>query len=91
VHLLSFIVRPSSTLHWSTLVEISGPTERVKAREEHIRETWVRAMEARIVRDELKRCQRTEGVNTLETCQHLADRYLTMLKENRVRLPAYRR
>jgi hypothetical protein len=42
-------------------------------------------MEARIVREELSRCQRAEGVNHYESCQHLAERYLTMLKENRVR------
>jgi hypothetical protein len=56
----------------------------VKAREQHVRESWVRAMEARLVREELSRCQRAEGVNSYETCQHLADRYLAMLRDNRV-------
>jgi NADH dehydrogenase (ubiquinone) 1 beta subcomplex subunit 10 len=64
-----------------------GPAERVKAREAHIRESWVRAMEARIVRDELQRCQRAEGVNSYETCRDLAERYLSMLRDNRVRAP----
>jgi NADH dehydrogenase (ubiquinone) 1 beta subcomplex subunit 10 len=43
-------------------------------------------MEARLVRDELARCQRAEGVNTNETCQALAERYLAMLRDNRVRV-----
>ena len=59
-------------------------TARVTAREEHIRESWVRAMEAKLVRDELNKCQRTEGVNHYETCKYLADRYIEMLRENRV-------
>jgi len=58
---------------------------RLKARDEHLRESWVRAMEARIVRDELKKCQRGEGVNHLENCKWLADKYADMLKENRVK------
>ncbi|EPQ52748.1 hypothetical protein GLOTRDRAFT_131987 [Gloeophyllum trabeum ATCC 11539] len=58
---------------------------RLKARDDHLRESWVRAMEARIVRDELKKCQRGEGVNHLENCKWLADKYANMLKENRVK------
>ena len=42
-------------------------------------------MEARLVRDELEKCQRAEGVNHYENCKWLAEKYLTMLKENRVR------
>ena len=42
-------------------------------------------MEARIVQDNLQKCYRIEGVNHLENCKHLADRYAEMLKENRVR------
>ena len=56
-----------------------------KARDEHIRESWVRAMEARIVQDNLQKCYRIEGVNHFENCKHLADRYTEMLRENRVR------
>lgn len=41
-------------------------------------------MEARIVRDNLQKCYRVEGVNNIESCKHLADRYTQMLKENRV-------
>lgn len=46
----------------------------------------MRAMEARIVQTNLQKCYRIEGVNHLEKCQHLADRYTDMLRENRVRL-----
>ncbi|EKM82102.1 hypothetical protein AGABI1DRAFT_55256 [Agaricus bisporus var. burnettii JB137-S8] len=54
-------------------------------RENHLRESWVKAMEARIVRDELEKCQKGEGVNHYENCRWLADKYITMLKENRVK------
>ncbi|KAH8100903.1 hypothetical protein BXZ70DRAFT_972107 [Cristinia sonorae] len=54
-------------------------------REEHTRESWVRAMEARIVNDNLLKCHRIEGVNHYEKCKHLADRYLELLKDARVK------
>jgi len=54
-------------------------------REHHIRESWIKAMEARLVRKELEKCQRTEGVNHYENCHWLSEKYLTMLKENKVR------
>lgn len=58
---------------------------KLKAREEHIRETWIKAMEARIVRDNLSKCQKVESVNHYERCKDLAERYADMLKENKVR------
>jgi len=58
---------------------------KLKAREEHIRETWVKAMEARIVRDNLSKCQKVEGVNHYERCKDLAERYTDMLRENKVK------
>jgi len=42
-------------------------------------------MEARIVRDNLSKCQKVEGVNHYERCKDLAERYADMLKENRVK------
>jgi hypothetical protein len=57
----------------------------VKARDEHVRENWIRAMEAKLVADELSKCRRSEGVNSYETCKDFAERYLVMLKDNRVR------
>jgi hypothetical protein len=56
------------------------------ARDAHVRESWVRAMEARIVRDQLQSCYRAEGVNHYETCRELSEMYITLLRENRVRL-----
>ena len=41
-------------------------------------------MEARIVRDSLQKCHRIEGVNSLENCKDLAEKYTQMLKDNRV-------
>lgn len=43
-------------------------------------------MEARIVRDNLSKCQKIEGVNHYEKCHDLAERYADMLKDNRVRV-----
>jgi len=54
------------------------------SREEHIRETWIKAMEARIVRDELIKCQKMEGVNNYSECKHLSELYLRLMRENKV-------
>lgn len=64
-------------------------TERIRARDQHVRESWVRAMEAKIVRDELNKCQRVEGVNHYENCRELSEKYLSMLRDNRVRIHSY--
>lgn len=36
-----------------------------------IREQWVQSMMARLVREEMGKCYRREGVNHLEKCGHL--------------------
>jgi len=59
--------------------------EKLRQREDHIRESWVRAMEARIVREELVKCQRTEGVNHYENCKEWSERYISMLEDARVK------
>jgi hypothetical protein len=43
-------------------------------------------MEARIVRGELQKCYRGEGVNQLQNCKELAERYASMIRENKVSL-----
>lgn len=43
-------------------------------------------MEARIVRGELQKCYRGEGVNQLQNCKELAERYAGMIRENKVSL-----
>ncbi|KZT73100.1 hypothetical protein DAEQUDRAFT_762457 [Daedalea quercina L-15889] len=57
---------------------------RIKERETHIRESWVRTMEAKIVRDSMQKCFRIEGVNYNEKCKDLAEKYTQMLRENKV-------
>ncbi|WVN86979.1 uncharacterized protein L203_102154 [Cryptococcus depauperatus CBS 7841] len=57
---------------------------RIQAREKHIHESWIKAMEARIVRDELTKCYRGEGVNSLQNCKHLAEMYVGMVRDNKV-------
>ncbi|KAI9845119.1 MAG: hypothetical protein M1838_001864 [Thelocarpon superellum] len=51
------------------------------------REQWVKSMMARLVRDELGRCYYREGVNHLEKCGGLRERYFELLKDSRV--PGY--
>lgn len=58
---------------------------KLQERDDFIRESWVKAMEAKLVRDELEKCQKTEGVNHYENCRWLADKYLQMLRDNRVK------
>jgi len=68
-------------------LSLTTSTAKIQEREELVRESWVKAMEARLVRDELVKCQRHEGVNHLENCKWLSEKYLLMLKENKVRRP----
>ena len=67
-----------------TAKELSTSIARLAEREQTIRESWVRAMEAKLIRDQLDRCYQTEGVNHMESCKDLRERYLDMLRENRV-------
>lgn len=55
-----------------------------RAREHYIRESWVKMMEARIVREELAKCYAHEGVNRIENCKELAEQYFPMIRENQV-------
>ncbi|KAG1872079.1 hypothetical protein C8R48DRAFT_696748 [Suillus tomentosus] len=77
------------SLATATMSEFADKAEFIKSklqeREEFVRESWVKAMEARLVRDELVKCHRLEGVNHLENCRWLSDKYISMLKENKVK------
>ncbi|KAJ6631022.1 putative NADH-ubiquinone oxidoreductase 12 kDa subunit mitochondrial precursor [Mycena sp. CBHHK59/15] len=55
------------------------------ARDELIKESWVKTMEVRLVRDELEKCRKGEGVNSLENCKWLAEKYAQMLRDNKLR------
>lgn len=61
-----------------------GPIEKIAARDEHVRESWIKAMEARIVRGELQKCHKYEGVNHYENCKELAEKYAHMIRDNAV-------
>ncbi|BGP34481.1 hypothetical protein JCM10296v2_006302 [Rhodotorula toruloides] len=58
--------------------------EILQSRDEKIRQDWIGIMETRIVREELAKCWRTEGVNAYEQCHHLTEQYLDMLRTNRL-------
>ncbi|KAF7327454.1 hypothetical protein MKEN_00323500 [Mycena kentingensis (nom. inval.)] len=59
--------------------------KRVAERDEHVRESWVKAMEVRLVREELEKCRKGEGPNALENCKWLADKYVQMLQDNKLK------
>lgn len=50
----------------------------------HARETAVRKAELKLVRLTLDQCAKTEGVNSVENCQHLVRQYLRMMKSHKV-------
>ena len=45
------------------------------AQDSIIREQWVQSMMARLIREEMGKCYRREGVNHLEKCGHLRGRF----------------
>lgn len=59
-------------------------TATLAERDEKVRESWVRTMEARIVREELQKCQKAEGINHYQVCHDLAQRYMGLLKDAKV-------
>ncbi|CAO3587806.1 unnamed protein product [Absidia cylindrospora] len=52
------------------------------ARHQKIRDDWVKAMEARLIKEKLDECYKTEGVNHYASCRDLANLYLKAIKEN---------
>ncbi|KAK4155508.1 mitochondrial ribosomal protein L37-domain-containing protein [Chaetomidium leptoderma] len=61
-------------------------TKRLKqAQDAIIREQWVQVMMGRLVREELSKCYYREGVNHLEKCGRLRERYLDLLKNAKVK------
>ncbi|KAK4250790.1 hypothetical protein C7999DRAFT_38158 [Corynascus novoguineensis] len=61
-------------------------TKRLKqAQDAIIREQWVQVMMGRLVREELSKCYYREGVNHLEKCGRLRERYLQLLSTAKVK------
>ncbi|ORY98822.1 hypothetical protein BCR43DRAFT_488229 [Syncephalastrum racemosum] len=54
------------------------------ARNQKIRDDWVKAMEGRLLKEKLDECYRTEGVNHYNKCREIADAYLKAVKDNKV-------
>ncbi|PGG95305.1 hypothetical protein AJ80_09984 [Polytolypa hystricis UAMH7299] len=55
------------------------------ARDSIIREQWVRSMMSRLVGEELGKCYKREGVNHLEKCGVLRDKYFELLGERKIK------
>lgn len=68
---------------------LNPPMEEVRAkleaRDAHTRESWINAMEAKLVGEELSKCRKGEGVNAYQNCKHLADLYLELLRDASVK------
>lgn len=60
------------------------PAKRAE-RDHIIREQWVKAMELRIVQEQLSKCHKSEGVNHYENCKDWSERYLNLLEDSKVR------
>jgi hypothetical protein len=71
----------------TTYVNYRSSTAKLQERDELMRESWVKVMELRLVRAELDKCHKAEGVNHYENCRWLAEKYLHMMRENRVYFP----
>ena len=66
-------------------VYIAKYTPEVRAaRANKIREQWITVMQSRLLREELSKCQRSEGVNSYENCKAFAERYIDSLKNAKV-------
>jgi hypothetical protein len=46
-----------------------------------VRESWIKAMMLRLVRDQLNACYKDNGVNHYENCAHLSELYLKWMRE----------
>lgn len=47
------------------------------AQDSIIREQWVQSMMARLIREELGKCYRKEGVNHLQNCQQIRGKWVS--------------
>eukprot|EP00741_Cyanophora_paradoxa_P019587 tig00021133_g18908.t1 len=56
------------------------PVVYLRQKEHVFWEKWALVGEMRLVREELTRCHRREGVNALHNCRELAKKYLEMCK-----------
>ncbi|KAL8824440.1 MAG: hypothetical protein Q9170_008155 [Blastenia crenularia] len=50
-----------------------------------IKEQWVKSMMSRLIRQELAKCYYREGVNHLEKCGKLRERYMQSMKDITIR------
>lgn len=55
------------------------------AQDSVLREQWVKSMMVRLVREDLGACYYREGVNHLDKCSALREKYLDLLKHTRVK------
>ncbi|KAH6619790.1 NADH-ubiquinone oxidoreductase [Chaetomium sp. MPI-SDFR-AT-0129] len=61
-------------------------TKALKAAQDAIiREQWIQVMMGRLVREELSKCYYREGINHLENCGRLRERYIQLLETAKVR------
>ncbi|RPA92003.1 hypothetical protein L873DRAFT_1831273 [Choiromyces venosus 120613-1] len=81
----SFLAKKPTVAPTFDGVDYDDNTALKAAQDAVIREQWVRSMMARLVRQELGRCYRREGVNHLARCGVLRERYMELLKEAKIK------
>ena len=79
-------VRQKVFIKVTTNLNYRSSTAKLQEREELMMESWVRAMQLRLVRDELDKCHKAEGVNHYENCRWLAEKVLDMMREKEHRV-----
>ncbi|KAK9450374.1 uncharacterized protein V1518DRAFT_413694 [Limtongia smithiae] len=65
-------------------IDYSDPAQLRAAQRSEMQHQWVKLYALRTVRDALRLCYETRGVNALEDCRDLALRYLEMLPTHKL-------
>ncbi|KAJ8097914.1 hypothetical protein POJ06DRAFT_260457 [Lipomyces tetrasporus] len=66
-------------------IDYSDPVQLRAAQVSELQHQWVKQYALRVVRDALKLCYETRGVNANEDCKDLALKYLEMLPTHRLK------
>mmetsp|Transcript_73009 Transcript_73009/g.152449 ORF Transcript_73009/g.152449 Transcript_73009/m.152449 type:complete len:109 (-) Transcript_73009:249-575(-) len=59
----------------------NDPLAKQNKKEESVRESWVKIMGARELRDAVRQCYRTEGVNHSDKCREVAMAYMEAIQQ----------
>jgi hypothetical protein len=66
----------------------SDPAAWLDARDQRVRENFTAVEQAKIIREKLIMCYRTEGVNHIQNCRNIALEYKTAIGANTAKYPS---